>query len=120
MRKQRQRAEVIYSDTACVIIYLKIFQRNRQHVVCMCNLGFPNGSDSKESACSAKDLGLILGSGRSPGEGNGYPLQYSCLGNPMDREAWWATAHGVTKESDMTKGLSNKKSKSVKLSRVRY
>ena len=81
MRKQRQRAEVIYSDTACVIIYLKIFQRNRQHVVCMCNLGFPNGSDSKESACSAKDLGLILGSGRSPGEGNGYPLQYSCLEN---------------------------------------
>ena len=58
--------------------------------------------------------------GRCPGEGNGNPLQYSCLENPMDRGAWWAAAHGVTKESDMTKGLSNKKSKSVKLSIVRY
>ena len=46
---------------------------------------------------AAGDLGLILGSGRSPGEENGYSLQYSCLENSMDREAWWATAHGVTK-----------------------
>ena len=55
------------------------------------------GSDGKESACNVGDLGLIPGWGRSPEEGNGYPLQYSCLENPMDRGAWWATVHGVTK-----------------------
>ena len=54
-------------------------------------------SDSKESACNAGDPGLIPGSGRPSGEGNGNPLQYSCLENPMERGAWWATAHGVTK-----------------------
>ena len=58
---------------------------------------FPGGSEFKESACNAGDLGSIPGSGRSPGEGNGNPLQYSCLENPMDRGAWWATVHGVTK-----------------------
>ena len=58
--------------------------------------GFPGGSDSKESACSAGDLGLISGLGRSPGEGNGNRLQYFCLENPMDRGAWRATVHGVT------------------------
>ena len=57
----------------------------------------PYSSDDKESACNAGDLGLIPGSGRSPGEGNGNPLQYSCLENPIDRGAWWATVHGVTK-----------------------
>ena len=51
----------------------------------------------KESACNTGDLGLIPGSGRSPGEGNGYLLQYSCLENSMDIESWWATVHGVTK-----------------------
>ena len=54
------------------------------------------GSVSKESECNAGDKGLIPESGRSPGEGNGSPLQYSCLGNPMDRGTWWATIHGVT------------------------
>ena len=49
-------------------------------------MDFPGGSDSKESACNARDVVLIPGLGRSPGEGNGNPLQYSCLGNPMDRE----------------------------------
>ena len=63
----------------------------------MTSLGFPGGSDSKESAYNAGDLGSIPGSGRSPGEGNGYPLQYSCLENPMDRGAWWDIVHGVTK-----------------------
>ena len=57
--------------------------------------GFPGGSDGKESACSAGDLDLILGSGRSPGEGNGNPLQYFCLENPMDRGAWRAAVHGL-------------------------
>ena len=65
-------------------------------------MGFPGGSDSKESACNAGDLGSIPGSGRSPGEENGNLLQYSCLGNPMDRGVWRATVHGVTKESDTT------------------
>ena len=58
---------------------------------------FPGGSDGKASAYSAGDLGLIPGSGRSPGEGNGNPLQYSCLENPMDGGAWLATVHGVAK-----------------------
>ena len=51
---------------------------------------FPGDSDSKDSACNAGDLGSIPGLGRSPGEGNGYPLQYSSLDNPMDRGVWWA------------------------------
>ena len=57
--------------------------------------GFPHSSVSKESACNAGDLGSIPRSGRSPGEGNGNLLQYSCLENPMDRGAWHATVHGV-------------------------
>ena len=56
---------------------------------------FPGGSDGKESTCNAADLGLIPGLGRSPGERNSNPLQYSCLENSMDRGAWWATVHGV-------------------------
>ena len=66
--------------------------------------GFPSGSDGKESAGNAGDLGLIPGLGRSPGEGNDYTLQSSCLENPRDRGAWWATVHGVTKSRT---GLSN-------------
>ena len=57
----------------------------------------PGGSDDKEFACNAGDSGLIPGSGRSAGERNGNPLQYSCLENSMDRGAWQAIAHGVTK-----------------------
>ena len=64
------------------------------------HLGFPGGSAVKNLPASAGDTGLILGLGRSPGEGNGYPLRYSCLGNLMDRGACWATVQGVTKESD--------------------
>ena len=60
-------------------------------------MGFPGGSEVKASACNAGDLGSIPGSERSPGEGNGNPLQYSCLKNPMDGGAWWATVHRVTK-----------------------
>ena len=59
--------------------------------------GFPGGSEVKASACNERDLGSIPGPGRSPGEGNGNPLQYSCLENPMDGGAWWATVHGVAK-----------------------
>ena len=60
-------------------------------------MDFPGGSDSKESACNTGDTGLIPGTGRSPEEGNGYPLQYSCMENSMDREDLWATVHGVAK-----------------------
>ena len=73
--------------------------------------GFPGGSDGKESACSAGDPDSIPGSGRSPGEGNGNPLQHSCLENPMDGGAWSATVHGVAKSqtrlSDFSFSLSN-------------
>jgi len=58
---------------------------------------FPGGSDCEESACNAGDANLIPGWGRSPGEGNSNPLQYSCLENSIDRGAWWATVHRVTK-----------------------
>ena len=65
------------------------------------------GSDGKESSYNAGDLGLVLGLGRSPGEGNGKPLQYSCLENPMDRGAWWATVHACgCKELDLTGRLT--------------
>ena len=73
------------------LLVLLIFSRNQPLV-----WGFPAGSDTKESACNAGDLCSITGPRRSPGEGNGYPLQYSCLENSMDREAWQATVHGVT------------------------
>ena len=60
-------------------------------------MGFPGGSDGRESACNAGDPGSIPGSGIFPGERNSNPLYYSCLGNPMDRGAWQATVHAVTK-----------------------
>ena len=60
------------------------------------------GSVGKNPLANVGDMGSIPGSGRFPGEGNGNPLQYSCLGNPMERGAWWATVHDVTKESDTT------------------
>ena len=68
----------------------KMFEMNHEN-------GFPGGPASKESACNAGDLSLIPESGRSPGEGNGNPLQYSCLGNLMAGGAWRATVHGVAK-----------------------
>ena len=67
-------------------------------------LGFPSGSYAKESACNAGGPNSIPGSGRSPGEGNGNPHQYSCLEKPMDRGAWQAMVHGVAKSWT---GLSN-------------
>ena len=66
----------------------------------------PGSSEVKNLPTSAGDVGLIPESGRSPGEGNGSPLQRSCLGNPVDRRAWWATVHGVA-ELDMTEQLTN-------------
>jgi len=68
-----------------------------RQIFLMFDKNVPDGSDSKESACNMGNLGLIPGSRRSPGEGNGNPFQYSCLENSMDRGAWQATVHGVTK-----------------------
>ena len=64
--------------------------------------GFPGVSVVENPPGNAGDMGLIPGSGRSPGEGNGNPLQYSCLENPLDRGAWWATVHGVAREACTT------------------
>ena len=79
---------------------------NRLFRADMINKGFPGGSEVKASASNTGDLGSIPGSGRSPGEGTGNPLQYSCLENPMDGGIWWATVHGVanswTRLSDLT------------------
>ena len=69
-------------------------------------MGFPGGSEVKASACNAGDLGLIPGLGISPGEGNGNPLQYSCLENPMAGGAWWATVHGVAKSRTRLSNLT--------------
>ena len=72
----------------------------------MLNEGFPGGSLRKESTSNAEDtgdLGLIPGLGRSPAEGNGYPLQYSCLKNPMDRGAWLVTVHRITITKSQTR-----------------
>ena len=67
----------------------------------------PSGSDSKESACIARSSGSVPGLGRSPGEGKGYPFQYSCLENSMDRGAWWATVRGITKSWTWTEWLTH-------------
>ena len=94
-----------YSYTGCFsttqailssdLVYLSLLPES----LCQPRLGLllPGGSDGKESACNAGDLGSIPWSGRSPGEGNGNPFEYSCLGNPTDRGVWRATVHGVTK-----------------------
>ena len=69
-------------------------------MICFMSLsGFPGGSVVKNLPINAGDTGSIPGSGTSPAEGNGNPLQYSCLGNPMYRGAWQATVHGITRES---------------------
>ena len=74
--------------------------------------GFPGGSDGKVSAWNAGDLGLIPGSGRFPGRGNGNPLQYSCLENPRDGGAWWTAVSGVAQSRTRLKRLSSSSSSS--------
>ena len=83
------------------------WERNLKKMVYMHMQGFSGDSAIKNLPANAGELSYILGPGRSPGEGNGNPLQYSCLENPMDREAWWATVHEVAKELDMTQQLNN-------------
>ena len=73
-------------------------------------IGFPGGSDSKESACNVGDLGSIPGSGRSSGEGNGNPLQCSCLESPRDAGAWWASVYGAAQGQTRLKQLSSSSS----------
>ena len=78
--------------------------------ICLREIRLPQWLSNKESTCQCRKSGHsgpIPGSGRSPGEGNGNPLQYSCLENPTDGGAWWATVHGVPKELDTTEGLNN-------------
>ena len=83
----------MWIETIHPLIYTLV--TNVYHYYCIWD--FHGGSDGKEPACNAGDLRLIHGLGGSPGEGNGRPLLYSCLENSMNREAWWATVHGVTK-----------------------
>ena len=86
-KKSKPSGVFSYKDTRAKSFFMNVFEF----------LGFPAGSNGNESVWKAGDFGSILGSGWSPGEGNGYLLQYSCLENPMDRGPWWATVHGVTK-----------------------
>ena len=89
---------VIKSICMYVMIFLPKSLGTRIIFTCLYgNVIFPVDSEGKESTCNPRDRGSIPGSGRSPGEGNGNPLQYSYLENSMDRGAWWAIVHGVTK-----------------------
>ena len=105
---------VCKSFPAFLSILMKLTQAAEKASIVLTQLGkftlFPGGSEFKASACNAGDLGSIPGSGRSPGKGNGNPPKYSCLENPMDGGAWWATVHGVAKSwtrlSDFTFALS--------------
>ena len=109
MKKQKIWTDTIQIRTESVIKNLPmkrttndIFHRNSTNNPKICiepqtPRRFPGGSDSKPSACNAGDTSSIPGSGRSPGEEHGNPLQYSCLENPMDRGAWQATVHGVAR-----------------------
>ena len=92
-----------YSDTSWIEIYSHWCKTDCQS---NCILGPPKWLNGKESACRAGEPGSICGFGRSPGEGNGNPVQHFSLGNPMDRGARWTTVYaGVTKDLDMTKCL---------------
>ena len=90
-----QRRLLVYQ--LCFACHLVVFGEKLINLVRKKKYDFLGGSDGKEFACNAGHLDLISGLGRSPGGGHGYPLQYSCLENPMDREAWGAIIHGVAK-----------------------
>ena len=99
-----QQSTASHSYTYTYLLFFRFFPHIGHYRVSLLvtyfmysSVGFPGGSEVKASAFNAGDLGLIPGSGRSPGEGNGNPLQYSCLENPMDRGDWWATVHRAAK-----------------------
>ena len=94
MRNDEESGMRLVLSFKCVKSLKKSFKR--VHIIST-ELGFPCSSVGKESACSAGDPGLIPGSGKYPVKGNGNPLQYSCLDNPMDKGAWQATVHGVAR-----------------------
>ena len=84
----------------CMFVKFRVFVQLVYTHICYCCMDFLDGSMGKESTCNARDTGdtgVTPGLGRFPGGGNGYPLHYACLENPMDRAAWWTTVHGVTK-----------------------
>ena len=97
--------KIIYYMWKFIYFAFSLFSAHICMCVCMCmhvcvSMGFPwwlSGKYPPANVEDARDMGSILGSGRSPGVGNGNPLQYSCLGNPVERRSWWATVHGVTK-----------------------
>ena len=93
--------EALKSQGNSRLIYLKIVSYTQMalqiHTLDLFMVGFPVDADGKDSACNARDGHSIPGSARSPGGGHGNPLQYSYLESPMDRGAWWATVHVVTK-----------------------
>ena len=116
-QEERRLREICGESTVCVSVHYKALELGslisklkvtEQDTIFSFTLSvswvFLGGSDSKESACNAGDLGSIPGSGRSPGEGNGNPLQYSCLENLMDGGVWQVTPCGITKSPT---GLSN-------------
>ena len=84
-------------NTIPFYLFQNISSTSFAHFLRCCFRGFPGGSDGEESACNEGDPGSIPGSGRSPGAGNGNPLQYSCLENPLDGGVWQAIVHGVAK-----------------------
>ena len=86
---------------------------NKNIKILTSEMGFPGGSDGKDAACDAGNPGSIPGSGKSPGQANGNPLQYSCLENPMDRGAWRATVHRVEKNQTRLKQLGMHAEKEV-------
>ena len=92
---------ILSSSAAAAVAWYVVCSPWLDSGLLLATLGFPDGSEGKESTCNAGDLGSIPGLGRSPRGGHGNPLQYSCLENPMDRGIWWATVRGH-KESDMT------------------
>ena len=97
LRNDFQRTRVIVIRLVVSVDYLHVSGTKVEWRLKGRGYGLPCGSVGKESACSARDPGSAPGSGRSLGEGNGNPLQYSCLGNPMDRGACWARVHGVAR-----------------------
>ena len=96
--RQERRMCILTIEGLCNLV-IKSYNYKNMHVIeCLKVLsGFPGGSDGRASACNAEDPGSIPGSGRSPAEGNGNPLQYSCLENPMVGGAWYVIVHGVSK-----------------------